>query len=379
MLDLIKFELYKIISKPIIKITATISLFYLLLLPISTFISNKIHYGGNTNLKEIALKYENSNYTENDLSKDLERLEDKGENKLTKEDYFIDNVLRIYYPSKNKISYYISDKRYTYNDLLTKTKTLECSGDTNTYQYKNLKKAEKMISRLETPSYKYMGDWRSINNFALMSIITLVMLILGLSTIFSEDFEKNSASVLLSTKLSRSILPKAKILAGIIYSLFVYIGIVVALLLNGLVNGFDGATLSLNHLYLSSPYNMTIIEMYLISIVLLLVGTFIFSLIIMMLSLITKNSMITLALGIFTFSLPKLLMLINSSSEILKFLQHINVTNLLESPNLFKFYQTVKLFGEPILTPVILVPITLLLGIVCGFIINFKSKRQYIS
>ena len=57
MLDLIKFELYKIVSKPIIKITSIILILYLILLPTTTFISNKIHYGGNSNLKKIALKY----------------------------------------------------------------------------------------------------------------------------------------------------------------------------------------------------------------------------------------------------------------------------------------------------------------------------------
>lgn len=378
MLDLIKFELYKIISKPIIKITSIILILYLILLPTTTFISNKIHYGGNSNLKKIALKYENPNYTEKDLSIDLERIEDKESTDLTKEEYFLNNILRINYPSQSNIYYSISNERYHYDEIVSKNKSLESAGDTNTYKYKNLKKAENMLSKLDTPSYKYMGSWNSICSSLLMGVTTLIMLILGLSAIFSEDFEKNCAPVLLSTKLSRSKFPKAKIIAGLIYSLIVYIGTVFLLLLNGIINGFEGSTLALNHLYKYSPYDMTVIEMYLISLLLLLLGVIIFSLVIMMLSLITKNSMITLALSVLIYSIPKLLILINSSNEILRFVRYINITNLLESPNLFKFYDTINFFGEPILVPIMLVPIAIIIGIGCTLIINWSSKKQHV-
>ena len=378
MLDLIKFELYKIVSKPIIKITSLILFLYLILIPTSTFITNKIHYGGNSDLKKIASKYESSNYTERDLSIDLERIDDKESNDLTKEEYFLNNILRIDYPVQSNIYYSISNEKYSYDEIVSKIKSLKSAGDTNTYKYKNLKKAENMLGKLDTPSYKYMGSWNSICSSLLMGVTTLIMLILGLSTIFSEDFEKNCAPVLLSTKLSRSKFPKAKIIAGLIYSLIVYIGTVFVLLLNGIINGFEGGTLALNHLYKYSPYDMTVIEMYLTSLLLFLLGVIILSLIIMMLSLVTKNSMITLALSVLIYSIPKLLILINSSNEILRFLRYINVTNLLEAPNLFKFYDTINFFGEPILVPIILVPIAIIIGIGCTLIMNWSSKKQHV-
>ena len=378
MLDLIKFELYKIVSKPIIKITSIILFLYLILIPTSTFITNKIHYGGNSDLKKIASKYESSNYTERDLSIDLERIDDKESNDLTKEEYFLNNILRIDYPVQSNIYYSISNEKYSYDEIVSKIKSLKSAGDTNTYKYKNLKKAENMLSKLDTPSYKYMGSWNSICSSLLMGVTTLIMLILGLSTIFSEDFEKNCAPVLLSTKLSRSKFPKAKIIAGLIYSLIVYIGTVFVLLLNGIINGFEGGTLAINHLYKYSPYDMTVIEMYLTSLLLFLLGVIILSLIIMMLSLVTKNSMITLALSVLIYSIPKLLILINSSNEILRFLRYINVTNLLEAPNLFKFYDTINFFGEPILVPIILVPIAIIIGIGCTLIMNWSSKKQHV-
>lgn len=378
MLDLIKFELYKIVSKPIIKITSIILFLYLILIPTSTFITNKIHYGGNSDLKKIASKYESSNYTERDLSIDLERIDDKESNDLTKEEYFLNNILRIDYPVQSNIYYSISNEKYSYDEIVSKIKSLKSAGDTNTYKYKNLKKAENMLGKLDTPSYKYMGSWNSICSSLLMGVTTLIMLILGLSTIFSEDFEKNCAPVLLSTKLSRSKFPKAKIIAGLIYSLIVYIGTVFVLLLNGIINGFEGGTLALNHLYKYSPYDMTVIEMYLTSLLLFLLGVIILSLIIMMLSLVTKNSMITLALSVLIYSIPKLLILINSSNEILRFLRYINVTNLLEAPNLFKFYDTINFFGEPILVPIILVPIAIIIGIGCTLIMNWSSKKQHV-
>ena len=378
MLDLIKFELYKIVSKPIIKITSIILFLYLILIPTSTFITNKIHYGGNSDLKKIASKYESSNYTERDLSIDLERIDDKESNDLTKKEYFLNNILRIDYPVQSNIYYSISNEKYSYDEIVSKIKSLKSAGDTNTYKYKNLKKAENMLGKLDTPSYKYMGSWNSICSSLLMGVTTLIMLILGLSTIFSEDFEKNCAPVLLSTKLSRSKFPKAKIIAGLIYSLIVYIGTVFVLLLNGIINGFEGGTLALNHLYKYSPYDMTVIEMYLTSLLLFLLGVIILSLIIMMLSLVTKNSMITLALSVLIYSIPKLLILINSSNEILRFLRYINVTNLLEAPNLFKFYDTINFFGEPILVPIILVPIAIIIGIGCTLIMNWSSKKQHV-
>lgn len=135
----------------------------------------------------------------------------------------------------------------------------------------------------------------------------------------------------------------AKAIAGLFYSFGIYVITIVSFLFNGVLNGFDGWNLALNHLYKASPYDMSIIEMYLISIGLILLGVIVFSLIVMLLSVFIRNSMVTLGAGILIYSIPKLLMLIDSSAGILNYLRYINPTNLLEAPFLFKYYDVVNI------------------------------------
>ncbi|WP_346917580.1 hypothetical protein [Clostridium sp.] len=376
MLESIKFELYKIISKPIVKVASILVLIYLLLLPVTTYVNNRLTYGGG--LSSIASKYEDGKYSEEDLSKDIENIDAKvkGKKELTKEEEFIYYELKFAYPEERDFKYDVMGKRYSYDEILAKIKAMDINGSTDTYEYKEFKKAETMISKLEIPQYKYTGAWKSINEALIMGLAILVMIIVGLPTIFNEDFANNSASVVLSTRLGKSKLPTAKVIAGLSYSLSIYVIIMLGFLLNGILNGFDGANLSLNHLYKGSPYDMSIIEMYLISLGLILLGVIVFSLIVMLLSLFIRSSMVTLGTGILIYAIPKLLMLVDSSEGILNYLRYINPTNLLEAPYLFKFYDVVNIFGQPVLVPIVLVVMAIVLGVVCSLAIRWGGKRQ---
>lgn len=105
MLELIKFELYKIVSKPIVKIAGAFLLIYLISIPIANYVNNRVTYGNE--FRSIATQFEGGQYSEEQLAKNIESIEIKKRNKeeLTKKESFIYEELSVTYPEKKDLRY----------------------------------------------------------------------------------------------------------------------------------------------------------------------------------------------------------------------------------------------------------------------------------
>lgn len=114
-------------------------------------------------------------------------------------------------------------KGYKLNELNKNLKSLKKSGKENTYEYKNKSIASNMYKKLSKPKFFYMDSWNYIYGYNIDSniVIVVTMLLLGISPIFSEEYKTKVATIILSSKKGRRECVRAKILASIIYAIFV--------------------------------------------------------------------------------------------------------------------------------------------------------------
>lgn len=165
MIDLIKFELYKIFSKKSVRVVL------LLIVLFSTFYvfaeSIGMKFKGLDSLDDaynIMKEHEGKVITEEGLAnidktiEDLEKKEKSGE-KLTKEE-----VVYMNYLSDANLnidpSYKIDNQLYlTLDEIKDKISSLEKENKTDTYEYKNIKYVYNKVKNIEEPKYYFKAGW----------------------------------------------------------------------------------------------------------------------------------------------------------------------------------------------------------------------------
>lgn len=117
--------------------------------------------------------------------------------KLTKEGDFIVNYLGNYYNIHKDPEVGIDNTYYNVEELNDKLNELKSEGLAESYKYKNLALAKRMLEKIDRPKNKFMGSWDNvldINVAATMKLI-LIVLGLGLASIFTREYSSKVAYI----------------------------------------------------------------------------------------------------------------------------------------------------------------------------------------
>lgn len=377
MKELVKFELKKIFSNKLIYIVASVIAAFILTSSIFEYKEIKDIYDGREGVEDLVEKYREMNLTKEEYIRLFNKVNNKyneGEN-LTKNEEFILTYLKEYYRINDEAQVGIDYTYYNVDSLTDKLKELKVNNLENTYEYKDLELAKNMLSELEDPKSEYMGSWRNVLDLNVAATMKVILIVIGLSTIFTREYSSKVAYINLSSKNGKTMLNRAKIIAAFIYLTVVFIFVTIIYQISAFPLGMPNGDLALNTFMNEAIYNITVNEYYILSLVVSYLGTLIFGMITILLSLLTRNVLVSfgLPLAIFLFSgtikLPEVIM--NYTSK-------LNFAQLIRAKEVFNTYITFNVFGKPVLYPYLIIGLSVIALIIFLIIYKIYSKKQVI-
>ncbi|MFT4412214.1 hypothetical protein ACLM5H_00005 [Fredinandcohnia humi] len=348
-MQLIKFELYKIFSQKIIYIT------FILLVLFSTGLTferteewkKDIYREWEGTLTAEKVKHAELQYKELEMkTAEMEMGETYSEEEFTKMGVYetIAMLNNVKMNVKQKLTELESEDNY--NTELEKSMLKQV--DVSYFAYN--KGPEKII------------DYTSI--FAIL--VSGAMLLIGLSSIYSQEYSTGVDNFQLSSKKGRNSLMWAKISAALIYTLVVIIAWEIFNIgMNIVQYGNEGWETSIQSYfkYYFSPYDFTLIEFHLLQLGIHTLAACSFAITIVLISSVCKHSLISFIISGIIFAVPYLIVEI-LQPPVWREIFHFTFVYVMNVEPFFDRFQTVNLFGTPILSPFIAVVVMVVLAIV---------------
>lgn len=384
MKDLVKFELYKIFSKKMVLILLIACVISSLSDTVTDYLNVKEKGLSYTSIKKIGIDYEGQVITE----KKQDILESQGTNamrKYSKGEYISDKEKVIAYGMLDywmwtNPDYIIDGKSYSFDNMKQELKRLEKEGDTNSYEYKELKYIHDLIEKKETPKYYFKFGWREATDFNMNCVLMSILILVSICTIFSNEYQSNTASIVLSSKNGQKKLTTAKVIAGLMFSTFVF------LIMNGIqviilaIHGFKGWDVPLSFLpaCVRTPYTMDIGTLYICGLIVSFIGIVLFTLLIMLVSLTSKNNLISFAVSLATLLGPEFIARFMPTYSLTKVFTELNLENLIGPISMFGSISTYNIFGKPVLYLTVIVTIGIISIPIVLYFINRLGKKQVV-
>ncbi len=384
MIDLIKFELYKIFSKKSVRIVLLLTVLF------SAFNA----FGESINMKSKGLNSMNDVYSvmkehegkviiqegilkaENTIEK-LKEKEKRGE-KLTKEE-----IVYRYYLYEVMITdpvYMVNNEYYTIDEIKDEISTLENNNKTDTYEYKNLNFVYEKVKNIEESKYYFKSGWISTTDFNVIATLITTLIVVGLATIFSDEYQNNSAQIMLSCKRGKNKLVLSKILTGLIYTVIMFTIVNGTYMLGALKFDFTGwdKPLELFKYYRNTPFDMRVIDFYITGLGVSFIGAMLFSLVTMLVSLLVRNNMISLLLSLGMYYVPTFVSGFIPIDSMARVLREINLVEAVRIEGMFINPSTYNILGNPTLYSTVLISLVVISIPVVIYLIRYFGKRQAI-
>ncbi|WP_373600313.1 ABC transporter permease subunit [Paraclostridium bifermentans] len=386
MKELVKFELYKIFSKKIVMALIIIGLLVPLISTAVFYIDiNKKGFSGYDDIKRLCKNYENQVIT----PKESEKLENNYQTVMRK--YNKGEVVSDYNKACTFIRndyftpatfYILNNKMYDLKSMESSLDKLEKDKSTNSYEYKELKYAYDLVSKQKTPRYEFKFWWAMAVDFYIIQMCMAIMIIVGICTIFSNEYQSNTAAIVLSTKYGQKKLTISKIIAGLTFSITIFLIMTALQTLLPAMNGFENwdVTINLMAFYRLTPYvTMNIGTLYISGIVINFIGVILFTLLVMLVSLISKNNMLSFAISVALLLGPKFIGGVMPIEILQKVFTELNIQNLIAPTNLFSKISIYNIFGNPVLYLNVLVTIGIVSIPTVLYFINKLGKKQVLQ
>ncbi|GAF14713.1 hypothetical protein JCM19046_848 [Bacillus sp. JCM 19046] len=266
---------------------------------------------------------------------------------------------------------------------------------TGTYAHRESKKELDMLNALENPYGFYLvNGWNSV--FALIEpffsvLLLAIMILLGVTPVFADEYTKRTAGLILATKHGRRKVVTAKVLASLMYtatifSLFHVANFVLQLFIVGSFSGGDAPMQSLpSYLYafsfdhLLAPYDWTIWQYFLVTMAVQLVACLCFTILVVFLSMLLKQTLFTFFLAGGLLAFPFLLRQFGMDEGFFAYLNSFSYLEFIRVERLFQAYEAYNLFGYPVLYPIMLVVIfTFISGfLIYGSFLYFRHHQVH--
>lgn len=384
MKELVKFELYKIFSKKLVIAMMLICIILSVLPSITDYLDMKEKGLSYENIKKIGKEYEGQVITEEKMNY-LEEIGNKAREKYNKGEEITDKEKVITYGLSDFFiwvnpDYVINNKFYNLNDMKKDMNKLEKEGANNTYEYKELKYVHDLIEKKPIPKFYFKFGWRDATDFNMTPMWIGILIIVSICTIFSNEYQSNTASIIFSSKNGQGKLTLAKVISGLLFStiIFTFInGIQVAIMA---MHGFEGWNLPMSFLPnpVRTPYTMNIGTFYIFGLLVSYIGVVLFTLLVMLVSLVIKNNMISFAISFVMLIGPSFLAKVMPTYILTKIFMELNIENLIGPIRMFGDTSTYNIFGKPTLHLNVLVTIAFISIPIVLYLINRLGKRQVV-
>ncbi|MFS1518717.1 ABC transporter permease [Bacillus sp. SCS-151] len=256
--------------------------------------------------------------------------------------------------------------------------------DEDDASYKNASLEKKMIDKLNVDTFAYADGARStISTFKLFLPIMLgITILIGLSSIFVNESSTRMDQLIYSSRYGRGTGVTAKIVASIIYVSIVTVFLsTLSILLNIYKYGINGWDLPIQLLgtffsegYALSPYHLTGLSYIIIHLVVMYLVALIFMAFVLIVSALSKNTLVSFIISATIFSLP----VAPLNIELWKLVQQYSFINFLSVPEFTSEFHAYNLFGLPVLDPYVHYPIIVLLGVALTLAIYKTIKKKQV-
>lgn len=265
--------------------------------------------------------------------------------------------------------------------------------ESSTYDYKEMSKELSMLEDLGEPNGFYLiRAWRGMLTLIDPFFGTLflsALILIGLTPIFSEEFTQRTAGLIAATKHGKKRIVTAKIMAGTTYvlSIFMVLHFINFLIQSNIHGGFegwdapiqsfiDGSTYSTIYQY--SPYNWDVLKLYVMTLSIQLFAAVAFSILVLFISSMIKNTMIAFFLSGSILVGPFILSQLGLERlGLFSFIKSFSYLELFKVQELFDAFKAYNVFGNPVLYPVLILVIYIILSIgILLFTYYGISKQQ---
>jgi ABC-type transport system involved in multi-copper enzyme maturation permease subunit len=366
-MQLWKFELYKIFKQKTVYIT-----FFLLLLFSTGFTFNY------------------STEMERQLYKDWEGPITKEKVDLAEKEY--QNLMKVMdqRAEDEQSGHMFTDKEQTQAGIYETIAMIKNSEQRLMNRYKEIRQdneyntelEKSMIQNVDLSYFSYNEGPRETVDYAstYALLITGAMLLIGLSTTYTQEYSSRVDRYILSSSKGRESLLWSKIMAALIYACtIVLITETFNLIWNGIRYGYDGWTSPIQnmHTYFFSNYSFTLIEFHLIQLGIHLLAAFSFALLIILVSSLCKNSFISFMINGVIFALPYWFVESMNLPAWLNDVFSFSFLYIMKVEFLFHHFNTINLFGIPVLYPFValvwILAVSFIAAMVTGRVVKNKE------
>lgn len=211
-------------------------------------------------------------------------------------------------------------------------------------------------------------------------IIYAAMILIGLASIFSEEYASGTDNFLLTAKRGKRQLVSAKIKAALLYS--VVVGVIIAAWnvgLNAFLFGTQGMSYPIQSIALyAAPFHLTVLQYIFVAIVIFLFGGLAFSCFVLLVSALSRSSLISFFISAGIFVLPELISKVMHqpwSETLLNF----SYTGLLQVSRLFYQFLAYNVFGHPVLYPTLAFPIIIVISLIVTRVVYVVYGRHQVA
>ncbi|WP_404446045.1 hypothetical protein LG307_20610 [Sutcliffiella horikoshii] len=239
-----------------------------------------------------------------------------------------------------------------------------------------------MLGQLDTSYFYYnVGPGKVIDFASVFSIfITGAMLLIGLSAIYTQEYSSGVENYLLSAKKGRKQLFWAKVGAASVYTVVIVLAWeLFNLAWNTVQFGTEGWGSPIQHYfkYYFSPYDFTMLEYHIVQMAFHLLGALSFAVVIVLVSSLSKNVLISFVICSALFSMPFLVVEMMQLPEWLENLFTFTPIFTMNVERLFDFFKAVNLFGTPILFPFVAVVVMVgLMVVAVGVGLRYMKGKE---
>lgn len=256
-------------------------------------------------------------------------------------------------------------------------------GDSDaTYEQRSTALELSMLEQIEINELSYnrapseMIDFVRVFGF----LISGALILIGLAPMFSNEYASGMDQFQLSSKYGRKGDVTAKIIASLIY-VVVVVGIWEVYNALHWISG-GGWTSPIQQLlrYRDSPYDYDMLSLIGVQIGMHTLGAFGLAIFVLLISALCRSTFLSFLISSFVFVLPIALeeiFIINFGS--LNVLIDFSYTSVMVVYDLFATFQTINVFGIPVLYPIAAVVVTIALSALCMQLLYWTMKRKEVA
>ncbi|MCF8564578.1 ABC transporter permease [Alicyclobacillus tolerans] len=206
------------------------------------------------------------------------------------------------------------------------------------------------------------------------------MILIGLSSIFSEEYSIGTDSFLLTAKRGRHELVTAKLLASVLYCVAMEgVLFIVNVVLNLILYGVKGLGYPIQSIPLyGAPFHLSVLQYILVALVVQALAGIAFGFLVLLFSSFNRVSLVTFFISAGILILPELISKMtreNWAQAVMNF----SYTGLIQVSRLFQSFVAYNFFGYPVLYPILSIVLVILISIPIVWLTYSVYCRHQIS